>query len=416
VAAPVKRGTKVRVKELDGLRGIAIISVICVHYFSWVPLPRPRHGWLINLLLKPVDFVVLLPRSGSQGVTLFFVLSGFLITTILLELRHHKHFFGVFYSRRAFRILPPYMLGLFVYIVSSFALGKPGSWGLWLRYIFYYSSLLPHLPRELTAVPPLLPIAVCGGILPLWSLSVEELYYTFWAPVIRYISEKGLIAIIAAMLLSAPLLRFLLFFPLNGDGWYTFYCQMDGLACGSGVALLLYARSSSPGKWLPTDRIFDRLCAVFAVSLVLFNVLGNYGAFSARLFFTLNTSLAALCFAFVVYAALRKSGGDRLWLRSLRAPWLRSVGKVSYSLYLFHIAVIDLVESLLRQVHVEGHELVLLGHALALLLSFGVAYSLWYGLESPILRWKDRLVPSRSPKFSGDMPASQRRLAVGNEK
>jgi peptidoglycan/LPS O-acetylase OafA/YrhL len=218
------------------------------------------------------------------------------------------------------------------------------------------------------------------------------------------------------MILSAPLLRYLLFIPLNGYAGYTFYCEMDGLACGSGVALLLYARRSSPGKWLPTDRIFDRLCAVFAVSLVLFNVLGNYGAFSARLFFTLNTSLAALCFAFVVYAALRKSGGDRLWLRSLRAPWLRSVGKVSYSLYLFHIAVIDLVESLLRQVHLEGHELVLLGHALALLLSFGVAYSLWYGLESPILRWKDRLVPSRSPKFSGDMPASQRRLAVGNEK
>ncbi len=399
MAAPVKRGTKVRVKELDGLRGIAIISVICVHYFSWVPLPRPRQGWLINLLLKPVDFVVLLPRSGGQGVTLFFVLSGFLITTILLELRHQKYFFGVFYSRRAFRILPPYMLGMFVYIVSSFALGKPGSWGLWLRYIFYYSSLLPQLPRELTAVPPLLPIAVCGGLMPLWSLSVEELYYTFWAPVIRYISEKGLIAIIAAMLLSAPLLRYLLFVPLNGYAGYTFYCEMDGLACGSGVALLLYARRRNPDRWLPADGTFDRLCAISAVSAVLFNVLENYGAFSARFFYTLNTSLTALCFAFVVYATLRKSGGDRLWLRSLRAPWLRSVGKVSYSLYLFHIALLDLVEGLLKRVRVEGHELLLLGHVFALLLSFGVAYGLWYALESPILRWKDRLVPSRSPNF-----------------
>jgi peptidoglycan/LPS O-acetylase OafA/YrhL len=394
-----------RVKELDGLRGIAILSVICVHYFTWVPLPALRYGWFLNLLLQPVRLIIYLPRIGGQGVTLFFVLSGFLITTILLDLRNKEHYFGVFYSRRAFRILPPYMLGMLVYIASSFAVGKPGSWGLWLRYIFYYSSLLPHLPRELIAVPPLLAIPVSGGLMPLWSLSVEELYYTFWAPVIRYISEKGLIAVIVAMTLAAPLLRYLLFLRLNQYAGYTFYCGMDGLAYGSAVALLIFARRRSPERWLPTDRIFDRLCIVSVLSTTLFYLLQNFLAFNPSISFTFDGSLMAVSFAFVVYAALRKSGADRLWLRSLRAPWLRSIGKVSYSLYLFHIALINVAGLLMSRVHGERHVMIVLTDFLGLLLSFGVAYGLWYSLESPILRWKDRLVPSRSPKFAGNLPA-----------
>ncbi len=412
-----------RVKELDGLRGIAIIAVIFVHYFSWVPLPALRHGWLINVLLIPVRAIVLLPRGGGFGVLLFFVLSGYLITSILLNLRNKEHYFGVFYARRALRILPPYLLGMLVYIVSSFALGKPGSWGLWLRYIFYYSSLLRHLPHELTAVPPLLPAAVCGGLGVLWSLSVEELYYTFWAPVVRYVSDQGLIVLIAAMVVTAPLLRYVLHTP-SRDEMFCFYCEMDGLAYGSAVALLTRARRLNPAKWLPTDKLFDQLAGFTVAFTVLFLALSNCHVIGDRLDSTFGYLLANLSFAFIVYAALRKSGERKLWLRSLRAPWLRSVGKVSYSLYLFHIASLFFVSSLLSHLPGERHVMLLLGDLLGLLLSFSVAYGLWYTLESPILRWKDRMVPIGSTDLGGrthSVPdaaagiAGQRPLLTGSE-
>jgi peptidoglycan/LPS O-acetylase OafA/YrhL len=395
-----------RVKELDGLRGIAVLSVICVHYFDWFPLPALRHGWFANLLLMPVRFILLLPRSGALGVMLFFVLSGYLITTILLNLRNKEHYFGVFYARRAFRILPPYLLGMMVYIGSSFALGKPGSWGLWLRYIFYYSSLLPNQPRELSAHPPLVPAAVFGGLLVLWSLSVEELYYTFWAPVVRYVSEKELALLIATMIIMAPPLRYLLNTPLHDNEWHSFYCNMDGLACGSAVALLMRARGLNPAKWLRTEKLFDRLCVAMVASTVVFYVLGNYGLIGSRLVFALGLLLANLSFALIVYRVLRNSGREQLWLRSLRAPWLRSVGKVSYSLYLFHLASLLFVQSLLSHLPGERHVTFLFGLLLGLLLSFGVAYGLWYALESPILNWKDRLVPSSSPEFALNMKNS----------
>jgi peptidoglycan/LPS O-acetylase OafA/YrhL len=102
----------VRIKELDGLRGIAVLAVIDYHYLAWLHGVGSPHGWM--------------------GVDLFFVLSGFLISSILLELRESEHYFRIFYSRRALRIFPPYLLGILVYLALSFALHSPGSPKLWL--------------------------------------------------------------------------------------------------------------------------------------------------------------------------------------------------------------------------------------------------------------------------------------------
>jgi peptidoglycan/LPS O-acetylase OafA/YrhL len=122
-----------RIKELDGLRGIAVLAVLSEHYLSWLPAAGSQYGWL--------------------GVDLFFILSGFLITSILLELRDKEHYFKVFYARRALRIFPPYFLGVFVYLCIAFASGMRGTWGLWLQYIFYYTSLFVGQPPQLHAVP-----------------------------------------------------------------------------------------------------------------------------------------------------------------------------------------------------------------------------------------------------------------------
>jgi peptidoglycan/LPS O-acetylase OafA/YrhL len=194
---------------------------------------------------------------------LFFVLSGFLITSILLGLRNEKHYFTIFYSRRALRIFPPYFLALAVYIAISFALGAPGTWSLWARFIFYYSSLYVRGPFLLNGTPAKLPPIVMQSMGVLWSHSVEEIYYTFWAPVVRFMNESVIRAILITAAISAPLLRLWL-----GGATMTFYGGMDGLAYGSAVALLVHSRRQAPHACFRADRIFDLATIIYSCPAV----------------------------------------------------------------------------------------------------------------------------------------------------
>jgi len=361
-----------RIKELDGLRGVAVLGVLSVHYLWWLPAIGSHYGWL--------------------GVDLFFILSGFLITSILLELRDKEHYFKIFYARRALRIFPPYFLGILVYLCVSVALGMPGTWGLWLKYVFYYTSLFVGQPPQLHAIPPVVPFLVVLGLVGLWSLSVEEIYYTIWAPVVRYTTQKGFTAILIGMIVTAPLLRWWLHTPQSPE-IYTFYCRMDGLAYGSAVALLLRERRLTPGKWLALDKLFDR-AALLVLPITLAFWLITRGTQSNVLVVTLGLVLADLSFALIAHALIRRSGGNQLWVRFFRARWLRSIGKVSYSLYLFHFSLLALSGDLVGTLRLSRHADIVASTLLGIVLSFGVAYGLWYGMESRILRWKDRRVPS----------------------
>lgn len=361
-----------RIKELDGLRGVAVLAVISEHYLAWLPEMGSRYGWL--------------------GVDLFFVLSGFLITGILLELREKERYFSVFYARRALRIFPPYFLGLAVYLAVSIAMGKPGTLGLWLRFIFYYSSLGVGQPPELTAYVLPVPIGVVLGLVVLWSLSVEEIYYTLWAPVVRYTSQKIFALILLGMIVAAPLLRWHFHTP-QAPELYTFYCRMDGLAYGSAVALLIFERRHAPEKWLRADSLFDRIGLVVIPATAIFWLVTR-GNRSDALVTSLGLLLADFSFAIVLHALVRRAGGNQLWVRAFRARWLRSVGMVSYSLYLFHYPLRYLSVEWVNRLGLSQHVGTVLSVLLGLALSFGVAYGLWYGMESRILRWKDRRVPS----------------------
>lgn len=366
------RESNMRIQELDGLRGIAVLAVIDCHYLAWLPASGSGYGWL--------------------GVDLFFVLSGFLITSILLQLRTQERYFRTFYARRALRILPPYLLGIIVYILISTALREPGSLKMWLSYIFYYVSFFRFQPAMLRGAERV-PDTVCIGLAVLWSLSVEEVYYTIWAPVIRFTKEKGLICILVAMIVIAPALRWRLH-STDGVELFTFYCRMDGLAYGSAVALIVRYRQILPDAWKTVDRVCDR----FAIALPFLAALSlRFGRYRDTGFTSsMGISFADLSFALLVYALIRRTGENQLWVSMFRAKWLGSVGKVSYSLYLFHYPLLILSEALVARLHLSLHLQVALQILLGLVLSFSVAYGLWHGMESRILRWKDKRVPSRA--------------------
>lgn len=365
-----------RIRELDGLRGIAVLAVINHHYLPWLPITGSGFGWL--------------------GVDLFFVLSGFLITGILLELRAEPRYFRIFYSRRALRIFPPYYLALTVYLILSAMAGKMASPGLWLEYVFYYSSLFVGLPPQVQSHNTLIPALVAAGLTVLWSLSVEEIYYTVWAPVVRFTNARGFTAILVGMSLAAPILRWALHTPQYPE-LFTFYCRMDGLALGSMVALLLRERDLHGHIWRPRDRAFDAATAVvIAVTLVFWVASG--GDRSNRLVSVVGVSLADLSFAFLVHAVVRRAEGAAIWLRALRARWLASIGMVSYSLYLVHYPLRFVAHDIVLRLHLPRRIDALTEAGMGVALSLGFAYVLWYAMESRILRWKNRTIPTQRPR------------------
>ena len=171
------------IPELQGLRGIAVLSVVLYHCH-----PRLAGTWFYGASLW-----------GWAGVNLFFVLSGFLITSILLEARGKPHYFRNFYGRRALRIWPVYVLVLVVcYLNAPWFIG-PTVWDAfrtapWWAYLLFLQNLF-HL-----ALPP--------AIGPTWSLAIEEQYYFLWAPVVRLLRAPWMLAILLiAALIASPLFR-----------------------------------------------------------------------------------------------------------------------------------------------------------------------------------------------------------------
>lgn len=382
---PVRAHT--RIWELDGLRGIAVLAVINCHYMGWFPGVGSGYGWL--------------------GVDLFFVLSGFLISSILLELRNKEHYFTVFYSRRALRIFPPYFFGLLVYLGVSAFVGMLGTVGLWSSYIFYYVSLFIRNPLPPIGHPSGLPMDVAFGMTVLWSLSVEEIYYTIWAPLVRFTKEGQFTAVLFGMILTAPALRWYFHSPDHYE-LFTFYCRMDGLAYGSMVALLIRHRKAALDKWIRFDRMFDWLTVILIPLSVLFWLISK-GDLHHVAVSVIGVSLADISFALVTHAMVRNAGSDRFWIRAFRVRWLRSIGMVSYSLYLFHYPLLILSKEAIAKMHLTRRTGAISEVILGLALSFSVAYALWYGMESRILRWKDRKVPSPAhPQDAQYAPASSR--------
>jgi peptidoglycan/LPS O-acetylase OafA/YrhL len=199
--------------ELDGLRGLAILAVVLYHCN-----PRFEGTWMHYPSLW-----------GWAGVIVFFVLSGFLITSTLLTTRGKPRYFHNFHARRALRIWPVYLLLLVVvYLNAPWFIGPPVWEAIktapWLAYIFCVQNLI-HI-----TMPP--------AIGPTWALAIEEQYYFFWAPLVRFLRQPWMLAtVLAGALAGSPLLRH------ANLHWMT---PTNTLAVGfAGAALALIASSGA---------------------------------------------------------------------------------------------------------------------------------------------------------------------------
>ena len=335
------------IPELQGLRGLAVLAVVVYHCH-----PRLEGTWFYRASLW-----------GWAGVNLFFVLSGFLITSILLESRGQPHYFRNFYARRVLRIWPVYVLVLVVcYLNAPWFIGPPVLEAIrtapWWAYILFLQNLF-HL-----ALPP--------AIGPTWSLAIEEQYYILWAPIVRLLSRPRWLALfLLAALIASPLFR------MTNFAWITpthTLTHIDGIAMGSLLAVGLHTLPWSRRVWLGLG-----LAGIIAGFVAAATIAGGT-AF-------LDTALTA-GFGGAVLGSIASTGARNPVNAALRRGPLAFYGRISFGMYMTHIMVFIYFGWFDRKMDVHGMlgNLAVVGFRLAA--STAVATALWYGFESRILKLK----------------------------
>ncbi len=298
-----------RVDALDGVRGLAILPVVAMHsLFFGVPLPgapfAPEHPY------------VRIASLGWCGVDVFFVLSGFLITGILLRSKEAPHYFRDFYARRALRIFP---LHYVVITLLLFVLPRPpAAPGDKFAYLAYVQNF----------------VLAFGGDSPgdvarhiTWSLAIEEQFYLVWPAVVFFASRRTLVRVAIAAIVAAVALRFVLLEAGVGRPYFLTFCRMDALAAGALLALL-----PSPGAWFGRCALLAGAAGLAAVAAITGALLPHTDAMQTW------GLLAALSLA-VGLLVLARHGGVTARLCTNRV--LRSFGRYSYCIYLVHLLVIE---------------------------------------------------------------------------
>ena len=313
------------------------------------------------------------------GVDLFFVLSGFLITRILLRKSRDEHYFRNFYLRRTLRIFPLYYfaLVLVLFILPSVMISldisylrEKQAW-FWL-YMENWLFAFEGWPRETNII-----------ISHFWSLAIEEQYYLMWPLVVYFLRNRvGLLAVVT-VLLAGIALGLRLSGTLGNPGFYTItFARMDSLLTGSFVAVAAMLRPET--LKLAARRLVWPLAGIIIGVITTSSDL----SYSNRFFSTIGYTVLAVFFGAVVVLSFRQNTPLRRLLDCLP---LKVLGRYSYGLYVFHFPVYwlfrpALMESLSVLNAAWAAKVVA---ALALLLfTFALTLFSYHLLELPFLRLK----------------------------
>jgi peptidoglycan/LPS O-acetylase OafA/YrhL len=373
--------------ELDTVRGVAILMVIFFHGFA----SQYGTGWFAGGLPK---FVIRLAAPGGAGVNLFFALSGFLITGILLDTKHRANYYQRFYLHRALRILPAYYaVLLLILLIGPLSLNhhENVSWkflGLSAIYLANMAALF-GAPMQF-------------GVL--WSLAVEEHFYIIWPGIIRNFDRRtiGVLAVLIAV--GTTIARMFTFWTGHYDFDHSHYTWLVADALALGALLAVLVRGPLGTRKGLVQIIFASLG--LSALLALDKPLGQHWAGG-----TLHiTALNLVCTAAVSAALLC---GSSAWSRLIEIPVLKFFGEISYGLYLIHTLILNIFDNLHRLFYPQIPAYYL--NFSVMLVRFGVCsviaifiatLSRWY-LEEPFLRLKGRLMVSHVAGIKSDSQAER---------
>ncbi len=299
-------GTKAGLRHipaLGGLRGIAALAVL-FHHAVFTAIDPAQ--W-------PVAYrpIIALSHFGQYGLDLFFVLSGYLITTILVGSRGRPDYFRRFYVNRLTRILPIYLvvlLGVLAFV--------PGSTG----YVVLSALFIVNFA-------PLFHVSMMLG--PFWTLAIEEQFYLAWPFLAHRFSRERLAHIAIAILIAEPVLRLIDIAIHHHNFQFTFF-HLDGLALGALLACRPARSSMVP---------FAVGAVIYALSLHSFEV----PFVDAPLEALRLTCVSLMAYAVIGFAIDR---GQTKAVRWLGLPLLVFFGQISYGLYLIHLYMFKTFDAL----------------------------------------------------------------------
>ena len=286
------------------MRGIGILGVMLTH-FAYPSLKAFGLGAFFEAV--------------AWGMPMFFLLSGFLITGILLEAREKPHYFRNFFVRRVLRIFPLYYGVLLVLFLIHPAWGRAAGGASSPRWLWLYASNIEMAVKDGWTY---------GYLSHFWSLAVEEQYYIFWPFIVLAVRPRRLLAVCAALGVFSFVLRIVLTAgSRNAIGAYVLTpCQLDPLAAGGALAVLVRQR--------PLER-YRTLARCFVIaSLAIYFLFGWHRmGMMSRPLLVFRPLVSCFLFGGILLLAIGESGFFRSVLGARPFTFL---GKYSYGIYVFH--------------------------------------------------------------------------------
>jgi peptidoglycan/LPS O-acetylase OafA/YrhL len=365
---------------------VAFLLVFCHHL---LPLQVPKS----HFLSQPAELWNLLASWGWVGVELFFVLSAFLITTLLLKERETTGTidYKAFLLRRALRVWPLY----FVYLGLNFIIAPSVVPELIKALPYYCTFTLNYLftTPQFKGLPP--------GLILLWSISVEEQFYVVWGFLLKkfQVSTPWIFAGISLLVVGTFLYRVWLYlqFPSHNIFYYNTFAHLDSLLVGIGLALLATKKvqSSAPKRY----PYLNKLLFIIAMSLYLLCALSFPGISANDISIVALVSLASFASGCFFWAVLK----DETISKFFTTKPLVALGKISYGLYIWHFLALYLSSFLVRALiayfyaGTPNETIQIIGwfifSFLALFISILFATLSWHLLEKPFNALRQRFQP-----------------------
>lgn len=346
----IENGSLKYYKGLDGVRGIAALMIMFYHF-----MPGGNNAGSFLYFLKRISVI------GQSGVTLFFVLSGFLITRILLNSKSNAGYFKSFYIKRALRIFPLYYLFLIIcfFIIPAINHQPFPPFNLSWYYYFYLQNIPMTFNIKIADLPHL------------WSLAVEEHFYLIWPFLVFYLSPRALLKVISGIVFFSLICKICLINMGYGTYYFTL-TTFDCLAVGAFLALF------ENHAWVNKKNMFKIGLITCVPLLISFWFVSGTSNDYVQYFKTLIVSIVS--FALIGYVIKSDSRKNIFNL-----TFLRYTGKISYGLYIFHPVCYAFI-------YQYWHTGIFLAD---LFISFSVAYAIatlsFYLFELRFLAMKDKL-------------------------
>jgi peptidoglycan/LPS O-acetylase OafA/YrhL len=366
------------ITELDGLRAVGL-SFVLFHHFS------------------PSDISLAWFQLGNLGwiaMDSFFVMSGFLITGILLDSRDKPSFYRTYYARRALRIFPLYYAVLLIWwVIGRF--GNHGidwrhmitEWGSPIWFWFYVGNIRVSMMQSWPRIV---------GYGPLWSLQIEEQYYLLFPFAVALLRREHLRRLLIAAVFISPLFRLAAYWwqPENRFLQYVLLpCHCEGLALGGLIAMRFRS-----GPWHISKKVLSILTAILLGATCIGSLWSTWGTRNEatgsdwdRLAGYSISSLACACL--ILWLICFRDSSWTSWLRSRPLQYL---GKISYGVYLLQTLGYWIMMDLAKKqiLHFKKNDPVFFIECVGVTLV--LAALSWHFFERPLLKIKDRIPYARA--------------------